>query len=102
MCVQLHTSIISTYVNLYSPHYYPGQGVNNGPIRLWKNNTTSLAFTQGRVQVLIGSQWGNICGVGGFDITEAHVICHQLGYTAAVGHSSAGSDGWVCSTCVIE
>ena len=66
--------------------------LSNGPIRLWRNGNSSLSFTSGRVQLLYNSQWGNICDDVSFGITEATVICHQLGYTGASSYSRARDD----------
>ena len=66
--------------------------VTNGPIRLWRNGNTSLSYSSGRVQVVNNHQWGNICDSDSFGITEATVICHQLGYVAASGYSKTSSD----------
>ena len=38
------------------------------------------------------NRWGNICDDGRFGITEATVICHQLGYTGASSYSRARND----------
>ena len=67
-------------------------GQTNGPIRLWRNGSSSLSFTSGRVQLVYNSQWGNICDDVSFGITEATVICHQLGYTGASSYSRARND----------
>ena len=34
--------------------------------------------------------WGNICDDSHYSLYEAHVICHQLGYTGASSYSRAG------------
>ena len=41
---------------------------------------------------MYNSQWGNICDDESFGITEATVICHQLGYTGASSYSRARDD----------
>ena len=68
---------------------YTGQ--SNGPIRLWSNGLSS-STTFGRVQLFYNSQWGNICDDASFGLTEATVICHQLGYTGASSYSRASND----------
>ena len=67
-------------------------GQSSGSIRLWRNGSSSLSFTSGRVQLVYNSQWGNICGDVSFGIAEATVICHQLGYTGASSYSRARDD----------
>ena len=65
----------------------------NGPIRLYHSNgATSSSYTSGRVILVYNGQWGNICGDVKFGITEANVICHQLGYTGASRQSRASID----------
>ena len=64
-----------------------------GTIRLWRNGDT-LISSFGRVQIAgpLGN-WGNICGDRRrFDLTEAHVICHQLGYIEASSFSRGALD----------
>ena len=64
----------------------------NGPIRLWRNGNSSKEFTSGRVQLVYDSEWGNICWDANFGLTEADVICHQLGYTGALDYDRASDD----------
>ena len=71
--------------------------VADGAIRLWRNGITLRTYTFGRVQIA-GSfgraGWGNICGnTRHFSIVVADVICHQLGYTHAMGFSRDVEDG---------
>ena len=65
----------------------------NGPIRLWRTGATSRSYSSGLVQIVYNGQWGNICGDGTFGLTEAEVICHQLGFTGAVSWGRASSIG---------
>lgn len=79
----------------------------------------------GRVEVLRNNQWGTVCG-DGFDMTEAAVICRQLGcgtpvevkgFGSGVGHiwmdnvqctgsesslMNCQSNGWGLNNCVHE
>ena len=66
--------------------------MSTGAIRLWRNGATSTSYTAGRVQLVYNSQWGNICDDIDFGLSEATVICHQLGYTGASSYSRTSSD----------
>ena len=50
-------------------------GCNEGAMRL---NGGSIE-QEGRVEVCVNGVWGSICDYG-WDKTDAHVICKQLGY----------------------
>ena len=67
-----------------------------GTIRLWREGLNSgVPASFGRVQI-VGEfgDWGNICGnTGLIRLTEAHVICHQLGYTQASSFGTGERDG---------
>ena len=75
----------------------PSFDVTNGPIRLWRNGVTSPSYTSGRVQIYHRRSWGNICDDSQFGLSEATVICHQLGYTGASSQSRAGLDRYCVS-----
>ena len=72
----------------------PGVTAPNGPIRLVRNGSVSQHLTSGRVQIYL-NRWGHICDDSSFGITEANVICHQLGYTGAISQSNALREGYV-------
>ena len=60
-------------------------GVNNGYVRLVGGSTSR----QGRVEIWYNSQWNTVCD-DSWDISDANVVCRQLGYRGAVAaHHSA-------------
>ena len=63
-----------------------------GTVRLVRDNITPTAHSSGRVQIYINSRWGQICDDFQFSITEAAVICHQLGFSGASSLSRAAVD----------
>ena len=63
-----------------------------GTVRLVRDNITSTTHSSGRVQIYINSRWGQICDDFQFSITEAAVICHQLGFSGASSLSRAAVD----------
>ena len=57
--------------------FYIGQVA--GDLRL----STGRGISNGRLQVYIGGEWGEICDTG-FGMNEGDVACHQLGFKEAV------------------
>ena len=52
----------------------PGE-CTDGSVRL----SNGLIEQEGRVDVCVNGVWGSVCGEG-WDQTDAHVVCGQLGY----------------------
>ena len=47
---------------------------------------------EGRVEVFLFGHWGTVCDYN-WDIADATVVCHQLGYLRAVESSRSASFG---------
>ena len=88
----LHTCIQLLSIFMYFG--YKGQTPRQGTVRLVRNGLYSPPYTSGRVQIYLTS-WGHICDDFAFGLTEANVICHQLGYTGAASYSRASFDSYV-------
>ena len=58
---------------------------SSGSLRLANGNAPS----EGRVEIWYSNQWNTVCD-DHWDISDANVVCHQLGYGGAVAaHQSA-------------
>ena len=53
-------------------------GCHNGDIRLAEGSTVY----QGRVEICLNNTWGTVCD-DGWGISDARVVCRQLGFTIA-------------------
>ena len=62
--------------------------VVEGTVRLVSNSGPH----KGRVELFLLGQWGTVCG-NGWDLADAMVVCHQLGYLRAVGAPRSAAFG---------
>ena len=47
---------------------------------------------EGRVEIFLVGQWGSVCD-SNWDLADATVVCHQLGYLIAVGAPRSAAFG---------
>ena len=69
--------------------------LTDGAIRLVSDlfpSTTDPGGTAGRLEIYNDGQWGTVCGVL-FGVTNADVVCSQLGYTRADKVGNVGDLG---------
>lgn len=79
----------STYTILFVDCDIPGR--NRTDIRLAGSNEPA----SGRVEILVGDQWGTICDVF-WGLADAEVVCRDLGYTGALQATGAACKYHVC------
>ena len=56
-------------------------GPQDGDIRLVTGKSVTLL--SGRVEVYLNGAWGTVCD-NNWDMNDAKVVCHQLGYSGAI------------------
>ena len=57
-------------------HAIEPTGCEEGAVRI----TDGLIENEGRLEVCVGGVWGSVCD-DGWDKTDAHVVCQQLGFS---------------------
>ena len=88
MCVIVYVHPASTPCAFILTDATQNDTVEEGNVRLVGGNTPNI----GRVEIFLLGQWGTVCGYG-WDIADATVVCHELGYLRAVAVPSSGTFG---------
>ena len=57
------------------------------PLRIVSLSGNTANISSGRLEILINSTWGTVCG-DGFGINEANVACRVLGFDSGGSYSS--------------
>ncbi|XP_038061681.1 deleted in malignant brain tumors 1 protein-like [Patiria miniata] len=70
--------------------------VSDGSVRLVDGNSS----TEGRIEIFYQGNWGTVCD-DLFDILDATVICHQLGFPSALRAVSAAAEFSVGSGAIV-
>ena len=77
-CIIIHIFILQVLCRYIQFNTLPSAGLGMIPIRL----SGSELSRQGRVEILYNSTWRSVCNTD-WDMTEANVVCRQLGYGEA-------------------
>ena len=75
LCLHLFTSNFSVSLLYIAFEEEVNVSCSNGDIRL----TDGLTEFEGKVEICYNNHWGGVCG-SSWDITEATVVCRQLGH----------------------
>ena len=88
MCIGMYIHPVSTLCTFILTDATQNDTVEEGNVRLVGGDTPNI----GRVEIFLLGQWGTVCGHE-WDIADATVVCHELGYLRAVAVPSSGTFG---------